>query len=107
MKGNWTPAEEAINAIAPWRRADLIRDLLYLAAFLECHPDVPVPDTGLFIIPALGDGPDERRNDVLATADALGVVATVDGDGFLSAVRQFGPVTLRARTPARKAARAA
>jgi hypothetical protein len=105
VNGNLTPAEDTIYAIAPWRRADMIRDLHDLAAFLTTHLDCPVPDTGVFTIPIQGDDRAEREEAVLAVAMHLGVHAVV-ADGWLCAARQFGPVTLQARTPARKAAAA-
>ena len=104
MNGNLTPAEEAIRAVDPWRRADLIRDLADLSAFLATHLDVAVPDRGVFTIAVPGDDRAEREEAVLMVAVRLGVSAVRDGDGCLCAARQFGPVTLEARTPARKAA---
>jgi hypothetical protein len=103
VNGNLTPAEETLRALAPWRRADIIINLIDLAAFLETHPDVPVPDFGVLTIPALGDGPDERACNVLATAVALEVCARPGADGCLCASRTFGTLTIEARTPPRKA----
>lgn len=107
MNGNLTPAEEAIRAIAPWRRNDLLRDLGDMTFYIATHPDVPVPDRVVLTIPVTGDDPGEREYAVLMTAIALGVAAVRDADGCLCASRSYGPVTLEARTPARKAAKAA
>jgi hypothetical protein len=99
-----TPAEEAIRAVDPWRRADLVRDLMAMAFDIATHPDWPVPDRVVLTIPVHGDDPAGRRYDVLMTAVALGVRVVECGDGCLCAAHTVGPVTLEARTPARKAA---
>jgi hypothetical protein len=104
MHGNQTPRGEAIQAIAPWRRRDLLRDLGEMTFYIATHPDVPVPDHVTLTIPVHGDGPDEREHDVLMIAIALGVSAVREPGGCLCAARRYGPVTLEARTPARKAA---
>lgn len=106
MNGNLTPAEEARRAIDPWRRADLIRDLIDLAAYYATHTDVPIPDRCVFPLPVHGDSPAERDWDVLETARKLDVSATTGADGCRCASRQIGTLTLEARTPARKAAAA-
>lgn len=107
MNGNLTPHEETLLALAPWLRRDLLRDLGEMTFDIATHPDWPVPDRIVASIPVHGDGPDEREHDVLMTAIALGVSAVRSPDGCLCASRRYGPVTLEARTPARKAAKAA
>lgn len=104
MNGNLTPAEEALRAVNAWRREDLLRELGKMLFDIATHPDWPVPDRVVLTIEALGDGPDERWHNVLMTAIALGVSAKEDVDGCLCAALRYGPVTLEARTPARKAA---
>jgi hypothetical protein len=102
-----TPAEETLRAVDAWRRRDLISHLGQMLFDIATHPDWPVPDRVVCTIEALGDGPDERQHNVLMTAIALGVSAVEDADGWLCAALRNGPVTLEARTPARKAAQAA
>ena len=106
MNGNQAPRGEALQAVAAWRRADFIRDLIDTAVYYATHLNVPVPDRGVFTIPALGDGPDERAWDVLATAVTLGVTAIPAEGGCLRAARQIGTLTIETRTPPRKAAAA-
>ena len=107
MNGKLTPAEEAIRAVDPWRRADLIRNLLEAIFDLATHPDWPVPDRVILAIDPAGDGPDERRNDVLMKGIALGARVVECGDGCLCAARHYGPVSIEARTPARPHRKAA
>jgi hypothetical protein len=105
VNGNQAPPE-ALHAIDPWRRTDYVRDMIDAAVFLATHLGVPLPDRITADLEVHGHDPDERERDVLITAEALGVIAVEDGDGWLCAARQFGPVTLQARTPPRKAAAA-
>jgi hypothetical protein len=100
VNGNQTPRGEAIQAVAAWRRADFIRDLTDLIVYYTINLNVPVPDRGVF---TLGDGPDERAYDVLATAVALDVTAVPVEGGCLRAARQIGTLTIETRTPPRKA----
>jgi hypothetical protein len=107
MNGRPTPAGPVHHALDPWRRDDWVRGLIDAAVEFATHLNVPCPDRITADIPVHGHDLDERIGDILMTAAALGVIATEDGDGFLCVSRQFGPVTMQARTPARKAAKAA
>jgi hypothetical protein len=106
VNGNLTPAAQTHHALDPWRRTDYVRDMIDAAVFIATHLGVPCPCRITAELEVHGDDDDEREQDILMTAAALGVVIAVevvDDEGWLCASRQFGPVTLQARTPARKA----
>jgi len=107
VTANPAPPGPVHHALDPWRRTDYVRDMIDAAVYLATHLNVPCPDRITADIPVHGHDLDERIGDILMTAAALGVIATEDGDGFLCVSRQFGPVTMQARTPAPKAAKAA
>jgi hypothetical protein len=74
------------------RRADLIVDLHDLAAFLETHPDTPLP-----VVHANWRVPEGPRGERVGYLDKLAVIlgSDVTGDemGNLYALRRFGSVT--------------
>ncbi|TCN36862.1 hypothetical protein EV644_11226 [Kribbella orskensis] len=86
----WVPRFGMLEV--PRERAELIRGLFELAAFVADHPEVPVPAVTA-CVPTRYDGWDAERSLVDDVADALGVEAEFRaGGGHYEAERLFGPV---------------
>ena len=88
----WVPRFGMLEV--PRERAELIRGLFELAAFVADHPEVPLPDVRASIFPR-GDDFAAEAGEVDRVAAAFGVEAKVRaGGGHYGAVRTFGPVEM-------------
>ncbi|WP_433463951.1 hypothetical protein [Spirillospora sp. CA-128828] len=93
------PAELIPQKITPRdKRTAFVQGLRELAAFIEAHPDLPVPHSDSSVGPYLGNStPDtdqQRRAEVDRIASILGV--TTSGDSHYKASRRFGPIAYTA-----------
>ncbi|WP_460660864.1 hypothetical protein [Kribbella swartbergensis] len=85
----WVPRFGMLEV--PRDRAELIRGLFELAAWVADHPDLPMPWVSAVMIPC--ESGFERDVRVVGdVAEALGVVSAFAADGAYVAQGRFGPM---------------
>jgi hypothetical protein len=97
----WVPRFGMLEV--PRERAELIRGLFELAAFVADHPELPLPFVTAGVYPNAESFEDEAVT-VDLVAEALGVVADMNvSRGHYAAMKNFGPVRVTAMAVTREA----
>jgi hypothetical protein len=100
----WVPRFGMLEV--PRERAELIRGLFELAAFVADHPELPLPFVTAGLYPNAESFDDEVVT-VDLVADALGVVADLNvSRGHYVARKNFGPVQVSAMAVTRESSAA-
>ncbi|WP_406051315.1 hypothetical protein [Kribbella sp. NBC_00889] len=88
----WVPRFGMLEV--PRRRAELIRGLFEVAAWVADHPELPMPWVSAVMIPCETSFQRDIRV-VGDVAEALGVASAFAADGAYVAQRRFGPVQVK------------